>query len=496
MRMKAVIPVSCACLLVFGETNAQTVPLRHHFETYSQALRILLGAGDEDCKFVSDPEDPNLFPGPIGPNLSRHCRPDETNLSGGSVMGGSLSSLQSTRTVSQFDVSRRRSEECDPSKDPDCRSPESDTISNYFYQGNLSGNVFSSVLADGEGMLNANVLIPFDGFSVFGQVGYQNYHQSITIYEPAWDVDTFSADLGATWNISNDSILGFKGTYSKGDGSYSGPETVFIRGEGFDIGTLPVNYEQECGVSNGGALDTDEFGGSAFYQTQLLDNGFFAAEIGFSKGHQKYHNSLCTIDVAIDFTNPPSNLGTRNTAAGIISGDPDYIGLSADIHTGYDWDISGVTIGPRFSLNTWWKSIDAYAESEAAGNRQTVPITGAGLRYEEQDISSVQTRIGLAVSKPLVLNTLIVVPFIQLDYIHEFANDQRTIRASFVEDRRPNPFSFTFKSNPPDRDFFEIRSGIVAEIFSGGVAYLDGRAILGHDLVENYGVKGGLRIAF
>lgn len=508
MRIKAVLPVLSACLLACGETNAQTVPLRHNFETYNQALRILLGAGFEDCKFVNDPDDPDLTsfdpitgevidpPGLIGPNLSRHCRPDETNLSGGSVIGGSLSSLQSTRTVSQFDVSRRRSEECDPSIDPDCKSPATDTVSNYFYQGSVSGSVFSSVLDDGGGVLNANALIPFDGFSIFGQLEYQSYHQSTTPYEPAWDVDTFSADLGATWNISNNSILGFRGTYSMGNGAYSGPETVLIKGFGDELGVLPVNYESECGVSNEGAVDTDEFGGSAFYQTQLLDNGFFAAEIGLSKGRQKYRNSFCTIDVAADPSNPPSNLHPANTAAGIISGDPDYIGFSADIHTGYDWDLSGITIGPRFSLNTWWKSIGAYAESETAGSRQNIPITGAGLRYEEQDISSVQTRIGVAVSKPFVVNALTFVPFIQLDYIHEFANDQRTLRASFVEDRRPDPFSFTFKSNPPDRDFFEIRTGMVAEIFDGGVGYIDGRAILGHDLVENYGVKGGLRIAF
>ncbi|MDK1388854.1 autotransporter outer membrane beta-barrel domain-containing protein [Sinorhizobium sp. 8-89] len=342
--------------------------------------------------------------------------------------------------------------------------------------------------------MNANALIPFDGFSVFGELEYQNYQQSTTIYEPAWDIDTFSADLGATWNISSDSIVGFKGTYSMGSGGYSGPETVFLRAPGVGSGVLPVDYENECGVSNEGAVDSDEFGGSAFYQTHFLDNGFFNAEVGFSKGRQKYRNGFCTIDVAGE-TNPPFNLGPRNTSAGIISGDPDYIGFSADIHTGYDWDLGGIAIGPRFSLNTWWKSIDAYAESEAAGSLN-VPITGASLRYEEQDISSVQTRIGLAVSKPFVVNALTIVPFIQLDYIHEFANDQRTLRVSFVEDGRPDPFSFTFKSNPPDRDFFEIRSGMVAEIFNGGVAYIDGRAILGHDLVENYGVKGGLRVAF
>lgn len=495
MRTRLATATTCACLLFSSSVYAQSAPspLRHSFETYGQALRILLGQGNDPCKFVNNPA---AVPSLIGPNLARHCRGDqETNLSGGSVIGGSLSSLQSTRTVSQFDVSRRRSEECDPSEDPDCKSPVSETVSNYFYQGNASGSVFSSMLDGGDGVLNANALIPFDGFSVFGQLEYENYQQSTTPYEPGWDVDTLSAELGATWNISDRVIFGFKGTYSTGNGAYSGPETVFIRGE--DTGSvLPVNYKSVCGISNEGAVDTDEFGASAFYQAQLLDKGFFAAEVGLNKGRQKYRNSLCTIDAAIGETQHPSGLIPVNVTAGLISGDPDYLGFSADIHTGYDWELSGITVGPRLSLNTWWKSIGAYSETEAAGGLSHVPITGASLRYEDQDISSVQTRIGFAVSKPFVFDALTVVPFLQLDYIHEFANDQRTIKASFVEDRRPEPFSFTFKSNPPDRDFFEIRNGMVAEIFSGGVAYIEGRAILGHDLADSYGVKGGLRIAF
>ncbi|WP_168282077.1 autotransporter domain-containing protein [Rhizobium laguerreae] len=340
-------------------------------------------------------------------------------------------------------------------------------------------------------MLDANALVPFDGFSFFGQLEYENYRQSTTPYEPAWDVDTFGAELGATWNISSDSIIGFKGTYSTGNGAYSGPETVLIRER---VGPLvvPVNYENVCGVSNEGAVDTDEFGASAFYQTQVLEKGFIAAEVGVSKGHQKYRNSLCTI-VALA---SPGTLVPADIAAGIISGDPNFIGLSAGIHTGYDWDIGGSSIGPRFSLNTSWKSIDAYSESEAAGSRRDVPITGASLHYEEQDISSVQTRIGLAVSKPFVFDALTVVPFLQLDYVHEFANDQRTIRARFVEDGRPDPFEFTFKTNRPDRDFFEFRTGVVAEIFNGGVAYLDGRAILANDLIDEYGLTAGLRVSF
>jgi len=200
---------------------------------------------------------------------------------------------------------------------------------------------------------------------------------------------------------------------------------------------LAVNYEDVCGVSNEGSVDTDEFGASAFYQTQVLDNGFFAAEIGLSKGHQKYRNSLCTIDAALD-PQAPSGLSPDNMTAGVISGRPEFVGFSAEIHSGYDWDLSGIAMGPRFSLNTWWKSIDAYSENEAAGSRRGVPITGASLRYEEQDISSVQTRIGFSVSKPFDFEALTVVPFLQLDYIHEFANDQRAIKARMAA-RIPSP---------------------------------------------------------
>ncbi|PDT80545.1 autotransporter outer membrane beta-barrel domain-containing protein [Sinorhizobium sp. BJ1] len=519
MRINAVLPVLSACLLACGETNAQTVPLRNNFDTYSQALGFLLGAGSADCQFVANPFASNLDltlvdragnisrPGPIGPNLSRHCQAntDETQLSGGSVLGGGLASLQSTRTVSQFDVSRRRAEPCDPSKNPECRDVENAAVSNYFYNGDFraAGNAFISLLSDGQDAVNAAGVIPFDDFSLYGQLDYEKYRQAATRYAPAQDIDLFQIQLGVFWSVSDRSLLGFKGAYTKADGISPQPDTLTLTGtdaiaSGF---SLSGDFQDLCGVPSDGTFDADEFSTSAFYHSSLMDNGFISAEVTASKSKQRYRNSLCTVDLgASPQTDPDGNplppllFFDSDRTAGMIEGSPDVLGLSANLNAGYDWQYGGLVIGPRLAFRTSWQSIDSYSETEAAGSLH--PITGASLRYGDQDIVSVQTRVGFAVSRPFALETITVVPFAQLDYIHEFANDQRTIHASFVEDGRPDPLVFSFKTNRPDRDYFELRTGVVTEVFNGGVAYMDGRAILANDLIDNYGFTGGLRISF
>lgn len=508
MHIKWAIAILCACFLSSKGANAQTAS----FETFSDALNFLLGAGFENCGIAppSGPApgipNPDLTilpndqgfdekPGLIGPNLSRHCFPnvEETNLSGGSVVGGSLSSLQSTRTVSQFDASRRRSQRSDTG---------GETRSNFSYEGSLtqSGDGYFSLVDDGDGITEANVLVPFEGFSVFGQVEYEDYRQSSTRYEPAKDVDIFTMQLGALWTISQDSIVGFKGIYSTGDGESRGPENVVINVDDADFSgpVLVGDRESLCGVPDDGTVDTDEFGGSILYQGTVLDNGFIAAEVGASKGRVDYKNSLCTMDLSADGS---GGFSPVNETAGIIRGSPDYFGLSADVKSGYDWDYNGVSIGPRLTLKAWWKSIEEYSESEDAGSPNPItgvrlPITGASLRYQDQDISSVQTRIGIAASTPVIVGRMTVVPFAQMDYIHEFAYDQREIKVTFVEDGRPDPLVFSFKTNRPDRDFFELRGGMVAEVSDGRVAYFEGHAILGNDLVDNVGVIAGLRFGF
>ncbi|WEJ17614.1 autotransporter outer membrane beta-barrel domain-containing protein (plasmid) [Sinorhizobium sp. K101] len=523
MRIKLVIAATCCCLLYTGGAYAQIAPtqVRHNFETYSEALSFLLGAGDRFCGFVtSTPNGPNpaltILPGNvadlppsketglIGPNLSLHCHPntDNTNLSGGSVVGGSLSSLQSTRTVSQFETTRRRSEPCDPAEDPECNESDSRdaVISNYFYQRSItsSGELIFSLISDSDDALSASGLVPFDGFTMFGQIEYQNYRQSDSKFEPAKKIDIFTAEAGAFWDVGVDSVAGFKGLYSNGNGTSPRPETVTSLGTGNEIGgqVFNGNFENICGVPHEGTIDTSEFGGSVFYQTMFLQDGFINAELGVSKSRLKYGNSLCKFD--LDFETVAENVFNIfpiDQTAGIIRGNPDILGLSADINAGYDWEYNSIVVGPRLSFSAKWKKVGSYSETEEPGTLN-YPITGASLNYEDQDISSVQTRIGVAVSRPFTFNTMTVVPFAQFDYIHEFANDQRTIRATFVEDGRPDPFRFTFKTNPPDRDFFELRTGVIAEVFNGGVAYIDGRAILANELVDNYGLTGGLRISF
>jgi hypothetical protein len=123
------VSITAAIFLCSPAAWAQGV---RRFETYTKALDgllVLQGKAQNfdmpddmppntNCNLTDDPADINN--GRIGPNLSRHCT-GRGNATNGSILGGSLVSTQSTRTVSQFGLRSRRTER--PRTDKPTKSP-------------------------------------------------------------------------------------------------------------------------------------------------------------------------------------------------------------------------------------------------------------------------------------------------------------------------------------------------------------------------------------
>ena len=127
-----------------------------------------------------------------------------------------------------------------------------------------------------------------------------------------------------------------------------------------------------------------------------------------------------------------------------------------------------------------------------------VDVTGAALAYDERDIKSIQTRVGLAAALRLETGGALFVPYGEAYYIHEFSNDQEAIRARFVGDGRgANATFFQFKTNEPDRNFFQVGGGLTAQFSMIPLELGFGiRSIIDNDLYDFYEIEGGLRLRF
>jgi outer membrane autotransporter protein len=232
-----------------------------------------------------------------------------------------------------------------------------------------------------------------------------------------------------------------------------------------------------------------------FSIARLGEAGFVSAEVTGAAFDQRYAQSLCL----------QSNSGGIFNVAGIFSGtlkgSPEGYRTEAQLRAGYDLLAGPLLVGPRVGLDYSWTKVDAYSESEASARGSSIltpnPLpTGAALRYRDQDFTSLQSRLGLIVALPIALSGSIITPLVEGTYIHEFENGQRDIEASFVEDFRPNPAVFSFKTDAPDRDFFELGGGVNAQLGEGSEVFVGGKSVLNNSLFDSYSIQVALRLRF
>ncbi len=267
-------------------------------------------------------------------------------------------------------------------------------------------------------------------------------------------------------------------------------QTVFEQGyfsnqKGFSLGAdtlltdwlvagLAFNYSHWHGDQiSGGGFQTDSFGPTVFASLTPWQ-GFFA-------------------DMSFQYANKTgSNTGQRQYAredntnfGGTTTGSPGAAQYEGNFLTGYDVAIGGLTIGPRAAIRYRRAKIDGYTEQ---GN------SGLELRFLPDSLTSVQSSVGAQAS--FVLNTqwAVLIPQLNADWTHEYADGQREILVEFAQDNRINPTLFTIQTDRPDRDFFRMGAGVVAVLPHGWQAFVNFETIIGHAYFDNYTGTVGFRL--
>lgn len=78
------------------------------------------------------------------------------------------------------------------------------------------------------------------------------------------------------------------------------------------------------------------------------------------------------------------------------------------------------------------------------------------------------------------------VPQATADYVHEFQNDQGSIKVQFSEDNRANPTRLSFNNDNPDRNFFNFGIGTVLVLSNGIQPFVNFMEMAGHRQFDNY----------
>lgn len=237
---------------------------------------------------------------------------------------------------------------------------------------------------------------------------------------------------------------------------------------------LAFNYSHWRGDQlDGGGFETDSYGPTVF-ASLFPWQGFFA-DLSFQYLNKQGSNS-----------NQRNYTREDNTRfGGAISGTPGADQYEGNVVTGYDYAIGGLTIGPRATLRYRRANMDSYIEQ---GN------SGLELRFMRDSLTSVQSSFGAQASYAINTTWGVLVPQLNADWTHEYANGQRSIFVQFAQDNRSIPTTFSFQTDRPDRDFFHLGAGLVAVLPDGWQAFANFETLLGHAYFDNYIGTVGFRL--
>lgn len=279
------------------------------------------------------------------------------------------------------------------------------------------------------------------GINVFFSAEYEALDRDVTAFEDGYDSDIVRLTGGVDHQFTEKTIAGLAISYYNHDGDFD----------------------------SGGDFDNDSYGLTAFASFLPLEQTFVQATVGYA--FKKYDRTRMAF----------FNMG-GTTTRGPAQGDYDAKEYSAGILAGYDHAMGNVTIGPRVGLDWIYNDFDGYSESGT---------TGLELVFYDADETSLQGRLGVTGSMAVNTNFGVVSPQVNVDWVHEFKDDQRTESFSFVDDS--SRIVFQYQDEKPDRNFFEVAVGVSAVLPNGWLPYAQFRTIVGHDYLDSYVGAVGFR---
>ncbi|MCR9107084.1 MAG: autotransporter outer membrane beta-barrel domain-containing protein [Gammaproteobacteria bacterium] len=285
---------------------------------------------------------------------------------------------------------------------------------------------------------------------------------------------------GANWNdtqmptggmASSDdfSRLGVFVNFNYASGDRDGSDNV----DGFDFDTSGVTIgadyrftdtfvagiayhylDSEADIDNNyGEFETEGQTLSA-YATTYGDN--FYVEGSLSIGALEY-DSTRIVDYHVD-----------PTFHEVLSASPDGDQLTWSLGAGYLVNSGAFNQSYYAQVNAIDLEIDGYTES--TNNLDNGAI---GMTVDDQEIQSLQSELGAQFSYPLSQSFGVIVPYVDVSWIHEFENGDDPIisrysNADLPADQNVNNVSFTTQTDELDSDYFRLSLG--ASIgFSGGL---------------------------
>jgi outer membrane autotransporter protein len=287
---------------------------------------------------------------------------------------------------------------------------------------------------------------------------------------------------------------------ASGDGLFGEKFGVFLQGIGawgdYEAGNDEVDFDTGvwgllggadyrfgenlvAGVAAGFSRTDDDFDRSAGdLETDVWSGSLYAS---WSPGAWYVDGIFTLSGIDYDLRRRISYPTVERTA----TGDADGWEWAASVGGGYNFQRGGLSFGPHLRVEYVDTRIDSFSEGGAGG---------LNLVYDDQNVQSLVSDLGLNASYPISTGFGIVTPYARVEWEHEYQDDHRTIGVRFKAD--PNRTRFSVRTKSPDRDVANLAGGVAVTLAGGFSAFVDVEGVLfsrDWNLVQ---VTAGGRFAF
>ena len=152
----------------------------------------------------------------------------------------------------------------------------------------------------------------------------------------------------------------------------------------------------------------------------------------------------------------------------------------------YQWSLpNAFELSLLNQFNVVRTETDSYSES---GN------TGFELSINAQEVNNATINNGIEIRKPLAQPWGVLIPQLNIHWVHQFADQSRDIRATFIHDPQANLIAYA--TDEGDSDYFTAQLGTVFVIPNGINGFAQLSSVLGYEHYSNTTLSIGLRGEF
>lgn len=468
----------------------------------------------------------------FGPNLQRICAPFGNTIGGSSLGSGNIYSLTSSRTVSQRKARALRQEQsvlsaADRRKRDQKSSGTSTSIRPYYQLASLSGGLLGLNLNQGE--------IAQDNFAfdAWAEVDYDAHERVSSDFTNGYEAvsQTGRAGMGmhyAPWDFGL-SIEATSGNV-EGDFDLSGnviSQDTLLDAFGRDIriglpsATADAQFEalptgpfgDVCLISEDTSFKVNEAGAAI-----SIIKGFggleLGADIGFSDYDSSYDRTSCVVRAEGDTAPQVTYHGARIGGVAEVREQHVELSLSKPLHfenfvvtprisTRYmesrypEYEEFGQQgVFRRVTASTGPRADDGSAELQVTDQQSFFSASGLELIFLEHTTEAWISSAGMSGvwQSPTSWGDVSFHGNANYNVSEGDAQSRRLFR--FKEDSRPDPTSFAFQIDPPERDWVEYNFGLSFGFNSGVRPFLSVSGIALHDYSSGWGATAGITKSF